>query len=211
MAPPAVSGEVLPTPPRLRRRPILIALSLVFVAVGALLAAYLVTALADTQPVVAVRADVARGQVIERSDLLVVDISPDPALKTVPGDQLESLVGKFARVDLAAGGLVTSSAVTDQNLPAAGESLVGISLTPAQLPAHPLSPGDNVRIVTTPRQQDDPPTKAPTSVTATVVGTRPVGDQGQVVVNVTVPQSAAAQLAAVAATGRIALILDRAN
>jgi hypothetical protein len=43
------------------------------------------------------------------------------------------------------------------------------------------------------------------------VSTHPAGDQGVVVVDVTVPREAAAELAATAATGRVALILDGAS
>lgn len=207
----AAPAEAIATPPRLRRRPALVAMAVILVAVGALLAAWLATSIGNTRSVVAVRTDIARGHMIAREDLLVVDITPDPALKTVPASRIDTIIGRYARFDMAAGGLVTSTAVTDKTVPVAGQSLVGLSLTPAQLPARPLQPGDTVRIVTTPRQQDDPPTTPPASVPATVVDTHPVGDQGQVVVDVTVPKANAAELAATAATGRIALVLDSAG
>jgi hypothetical protein len=202
------SGERIPSPPKTRRRPILIALCILFVTVGALLAGWLTTVVGHTQPVVAVRVTVARGETITQNDLVVVSISPDPSLKTVPGADLPSLVGQRAAFDLPAGGLVTNNSVTNASIPAAGQSLVGVSLTPAQLPAQPLRSGDKVRVVTTPRQQDDPPSSVPPAVSATVVSTRSVGDNGQVVVDVTVPAVDAATLAATAATGRVALILD---
>lgn len=201
-------GEGLASPPKLRRKPALVAAAVVVIAVGALLAAYLTTVVGNTRPVIAVRNDIARGATISQADLVVVQITPDPALKTVPSSALESLVGKRVSVDLPAGGLVTTNAVTDTPIPAAGQSLVGVALTPAQLPAEPLLPGQTVRIINTPRQQDDPPKDQPGFVPATVVGTHPIGDQGQVVVDVTVPQDVAGKLAASIATGRVALVLD---
>src|ERR1035437_7569192 len=202
------TGDRIPSPPKPRRRPILIALCILFVTVGALLAAWLTTVVGHTQPVVAVRVTVARGETITQNDLVVVSISPDPTLKTVPGAELASRVGQHAAFDMPAGGLVTSNSVTNTSIPAAGQSLVGVSLTPAQLPAQPLRSGDNVRVVTTPRQQDDPPSSVPPSVPATVVSTLSAGTNGQVVVDVTVPEADAATLAATAATGRVALVLD---
>jgi hypothetical protein len=202
--------ERFAAPPKLRRKPMLVASAVITITLGALLAAYLTTVVGHTKPVVAVRNDVARGETISQADLMVVQITPDPALKTVPGDQLISLVGKHASVDLPAGGLVTSTSTTDATIPAVGQSLVGVSLTPAQLPGEPLRPGMKVRIVNTPRQQDDPPAKQPAAVPATVVTTHTFGDQGQVVVDVTVPQNAAAALAAAVATGRVALVVDGA-
>lgn len=201
-------GEGMASPPKLRRKPALVAAAVVIIAVGALLAAYLTTVVGHTRPVVAVRNDITRGATISQADLVVVQITPDPALKTVPGNQLQSLIGKHASVDLPAGGLVTANAVTDAPIPAAGQSLVGVALTPAQLPAEPLLSGQKVRIINTPRQQDEPPKGQPGSVPATVVGTHPIGDQGQIVVDVTVPQAAAGRLAASIATGRVALVVD---
>lgn len=201
-------GEGLASPPKLRRKPALVAAAVVVITLGALLAAYLTTVVGNTRPVVAVRNDIARGATINQADLVVVQITPDPALRTVPGNDLESLVGKYASVDLPAGGLVTTNAVTDAPLPAAGQALVGVALTPAQLPAKPLLPGQTVRIFNTPRQQDEPPKDQPGFVPATVVGTHAIGDQGQVVVDVTVPQDVAGKLAASIATGRVALVVD---
>ncbi len=210
-SPPSAPGSAqspVPPPAKLRRRPILLAISVLFVVIGALIAAWLVTTIGNTSAVIGIRQDVPRGSVIQRDDLMVVDITPDPSLKTVAAGQLSAEVGKHATQDLSAGSVLTPAQVTDQTLPATGDSLVGVSLSPAQLPSQPLQPGDNVRLVVTPRQQDDPPDQAPRAVSATVVSSSHIGDQGQVVVNVTVPQTSAAQLAAAAATGRLALVLD---
>ena len=88
-------------------------------------------------------------------------------------------------------------------------SLVGVSLPPALMPAAQLQSGDQVRIVATPGAQGDLATgTSPTSIGATVVGVRGAGDNGQIVVDVSVPYDQAAELAARAATGKIALVLD---
>ncbi|MBT0773234.1 hypothetical protein KIH74_30095 [Kineosporia sp. J2-2] len=199
------------SPVRTRRRPVLVAMSILFVVVGALLMAWLVTMLGDTQPVVGVRQNVARGEVIEESDLVVLDLAGAPGLDTVPGSRLSTLVGKRAAQDLSAGGVVTPGQVTDEVLPADGESVVGVSLTRGQLPATPLLAGDTVRVVFTPGQQDDVPRAQPQTVTATVVSPGVADDQGQVVVDVSVPQISAARLAAAVATGRVAVVLDSNN
>ena len=198
-------------PPKLRRSPVLVAGSVVLVATGALLAAWVTTSVGNAAPVLAVRADVARGEVITADDLTVVRIGLDPALSTIPGEALDAVVGMRAASDLAAGGLVTANAVTDQAIPAPGESVVGIALDAAQMPARELRPGDQVRVVSTPRDGDDPPVETPAAVPATVVATTAVPETGQVVVDVVVPQAQAAGLVAVAATGRVALVLDGAG
>ena len=201
--------SVLPAPPKLQRRPVLAALAVVLVAAGSLLAAYLVTISSDARPVVAVRADIERGDVIAQSNLVEARINGDPALATVPFDQVGSLVGKRAAVDLHAGGLISPSSVTDVVLPASGQAIVGVALTPAQRPAYPLRAGDVVRIIFTPRPQDDLPRGTPTSVKATVVSVQDVVDANQVVVDVSVPANAAATVASIVGTSRVALVLDR--
>jgi hypothetical protein len=84
-----------------------------------------------------------------------------------------------------------------------------VSLPPALMPATQLQSGDQVRIVATPGTQGDVPAGTiPTSIEAMVVGLRSAGDTGQIVVDVSVPHDQAAELAARAATGKVALVLD---
>lgn len=201
-------GGAISPPPKLRRRPTLIALGIALVALGGAAAAWLTTAVGHTQGVLAVRATIDRGSVIGPADLVTARINTDPALHPVPAGRRDQVVGKRAAVDLAAGTLITPDSVTTAAVPAPGQSLVGISLTPAQLPAQTLRPGATVRIVATPRAQDDPPPGAPAVTTALVVQAHPPVDDGQVVVDVTVPSGDAPGLAARAATGRVALVLD---
>jgi len=158
--------------------------------------------------VLTLRQDVARGEVIEAEDLTVARINADPALSTVPEGEQDAVVGQRAAVDLSAGSILTPDSTTTELVPATGQSLVGVPLSSAQLPSQGLTAGDQVRIVATPRDQDDPPATAPTIYPATVVATSTLPDTGQVVVDVTVPAASAGQLAAQVATGRIALVLD---
>jgi hypothetical protein len=195
-------------PPKLRRRNGLVAVGVALVCLGGAAAAYLTTAVGDTSPVLAMRHGVERGSVIEPEDLTVARITTDPALQTVPESQRDTVVGQRAAVDLPAGSILTPQATTTEVVPARGQSLVAVTLTPAQLPSRPLVAGDAVRVVATPREQDDPPAATPASYAATVVAVRELTDTGQVVVDVTVPAAAAGQLAAQVATGRIALVLD---
>ncbi|NHA01184.1 hypothetical protein G5V59_18640 [Nocardioides sp. W3-2-3] len=193
---------------RRRRRPWIFALCAALVAAGAVGSAFAFTSVNDTQEVLVVRNDVNRGETIEPGDLAVVRVSVDPALTPVPGSQKAELEGSRAAVDLWAGTLLTEEAVTDNLVPGEGESLVGISLTPAQMPSESLYGGDVVRIVTTPGDQGEVTDKEPVTIEATVVGVSRVGETGESVIDVSVPEAEAADLAARAATGRVALVLD---
>jgi SAF domain len=204
-----VPGEFIMAPPRLRRRPALVAASVAAIALGALLAAWAYTGGSSAQPVLAVRTTVHRGELITASDLMTARISVDPALKPLPGSAAGAVVGKRAAMDLAAGGLVTADAVTSAVVPAKGMSVVGVSLPPALMPATPLQSGDLVRIVATPGAQGEVAAgSTPVSIEASVVGVRGGGDNGQVVVDVLVSHDQGAELAAQAATGKVALVLD---
>ncbi len=195
-------------PVRQRPRRWVFALCAGLVAAGALGTGYAFTSVNDTREVLVVRSDVKRGETIEAGDLAVVRVSVDPALTPVPGSQKAELEGSRAAVDLWAGTLLTEQAVADNLVPGEGESLVGISLTPAQMPSEPLYGGDVVSIVTTPGDQGEITDKEPVSIEATVVGVSRVEETGETVVDVSVPEGDAADLAARAATGRVALVLD---
>ncbi len=201
-------GHPVAPPPKLRRRPMLVAASVAVICLGALLAAWAFTSSSDAQEVVAIRTTVHRGEVISRTDLMTARIGVDPALHPIGASNLDSVVGKRAALDLAAGGLLTAEDVTSSVVPAAGDSVVGVSLAPGMLPGQRLQAGDRVRLVVTPGTQGQIGAGQPQSTTATVAGVQPPGDNGVVVVDVTVPDTDAARLASWAATGKVALVLD---
>lgn len=208
---PRTDPEPVVPVPRRRRRPVWVAAAVVLVALGALVAWFVVASLRDTTQVIALRHDVPRGAVIGAEDLVIAEIPPDPVLVAVSATQLAEVAGRRAAVDLSAGGLLSPAALVDSVTPAPGESVVGLALGPGQLPVTPLLNGDRVRIVSTPRDQDDPPASVPAvSIPATVVTTSASDVTAAVLVDVVVSESDGALLAGLVATGRVALILDSA-
>ena len=206
--PTALTSTALTPPPRLRRRPSLIVASVLLVVLGALASAWAYTSLGNAQEVIAVRSDVARGQVITAESLQVVRIGVDPALQTVPATQANSLVGKRAAVDLKAGQLLVPGAVTSEVVPGQGKSAVGLSLTAAQMPSEPLVIGDKVRIVSTPGSQGDVGTTAPIVFSGDVITVSDRAADGTTAVTVEVDAGMAPELAARSASGKVALVLD---
>jgi hypothetical protein len=214
---PPVRGErtalAVPAPPKARRRWGLFAAMVLVVALGALGNVWLLASSTTAQEVVAARTTIERGSVITRDDLVTVRVELDPALHTVPGEDLEGLVGQRAALDVAAGSLLAAESVTATAIPPDGFSLVGIGVTLAQMPGLPLAAGDEVRVVATPQLVTDADAqRTPVSVAAVVVGTQPgtdtTGMGTQTIVTVQVPSADAATLAAMAATGNVALVLD---
>ena len=210
-----VSGRAvpdpIPSPPRLRRRWGLFAAAVAAICLGALGNVWLHQATSDAHQVVAARSTISRGQLITRGDLQTVQVGVDPALLVIPASQVDDLVGKRAALDMAAGSLVTPADVTDQVLPAHGRSVVGVAVPATLLPDIPLMAGDQIRVVATPGAQGDATTGVPATISASVVSETSTADTGQgsqTVVTVEVPDTDAAQLAAWAATGNVAIVLD---
>lgn len=197
--------------PKLRSRPRVAAAGIALIALGGVGGAYLLTSTTTAVSVVALSDDVQRGEILEEGDLTTAAITPDPALRTVPADQLQDLLGQRAATDLTAGSILTPNGVTTALIPTAGSTVVGVAVTAAQLPSQPLTAGDTIRIVDTPRPADEPPAGTPGAITATVVAATFNPDLLQTVVDVTVPTDQAASLAARAATGRVAIVLDSAE
>jgi hypothetical protein len=202
------SAQPLTPPPKLRRRPSLIVASVLLVVIGALASAWAYTSLGNAQEVVAVRIDVARGQVITADSLQVVRVGVDPALKTVPASEAGSLVGKRAAVDLKAGQLVVPGVVATDVYPRIGKSAVGLSLSSAQMPSEPLSVGDKVRIVGTPGQQGEVDVAMIKVFDGEVVTVADTDASGLTAVTVEVAASLAPEVAARSASGRVAIVLE---
>lgn len=203
-------------PPKARRRWGLLAAMVALVCVGALGNVWLLGSISDSSPVLVATSPIERGAVVSRDALGTVSVGLDPAVQSVPASRLGELVGQRAVVDIAAGSLLTPASTTSENVPAAGLSLVGVSVTSAMMPGARLLAGDRVRVVATPGLQGEltsdgveaGPEVFPAIVVSVVAGTDVTGVSAQTVVTVQVPEMQAPALASAAATGRVAIVLD---
>jgi hypothetical protein len=192
---------------KLQRSPLLIVFGLLVLAAGGVFGWFMWVTTSTASEVVAARADVQRGQLITAEDLTTVRVTLDPSLRTVPGANLKSLVGQRAATDLAAGTLISPQQVSDGLLPPQGMSVVAVPVPAGLVPTVPIHAGDTVRLVQTPEPAGSV-TGKPLTITAEVVDVTE-GDQ-DTIVNVLVPAASASGLAELAATGRVALVLDSA-
>jgi hypothetical protein len=190
----------------------MIGLGVALVVLCALGSVYLMSMNGRITQVLAVSSHVERGETITAADLAAVDLPAGPTmLNPVPAAMLNDVVGQVATTELLPGSLLTSASITQVLAPRPGASIVGVSLGAHQMPASPLHPGDTVRIVSTPQSGAEPPTAAPEFITATVLAVAVPGASGQTVVDVEVDEAVAGLLAARAATGRVALVLEPAG
>lgn len=187
----------------------MIGLGLALTALGGLGAVWLASTGTGTTAVVGVAHEVRAGQVIQRQDLVSVEIATGSALRAVPVQRAEDVVGKRTLVRLLPGSLINPDAVADKLVPAPGQALVGLSLAPGQRPAVPMDAGDPVEIVYTPGSQDTPSSDATQvpSVRGLVVSTVEDVDTNKTIVNVTVPAGAAARVATWGSAGRATIAI----
>lgn len=195
-------------PVKIRRRPGHIVATIAATLVGAAIAAWAWLGTTSSEQVVAAQTTIHQGDVITADDLTTTRISRDAAVQVVAGDRIDELVGQRAALDIGAGGLLTPEAISQDEWPPAGRSLVGVPLTSGRGPAIDYDTGDLVRVVTTPAEGEPPTSGAPTTVSAEVVGMQVDEVSGATVVNVLVPYADASTLATRAATGNVAIVVD---
>ncbi len=204
---PAIPTAATAAPIRQRRRPAFIALGVALIIVCALGALWLVDRLSTTTPVVVAAADVPEGQRLTAEDLTVTDVTVPSGVATVPGSDLDTLIGQRAVGPLEEGTLLAPGDVSGEQFPASGTAVVGVRVSSGQIPTNDVDPGDPIQIIGTPREGDDPPTGDAPVITGTVQAISTPSAEGEVVVDVLVSTDQSATLAALSATGRISVVL----
>lgn len=199
--------------PRLpgRRDPRWIALGVVALCLGALLAGVVYARVAAETTVVAVARTVYRGEVVERDDLTTVRLRGGTLPDTVPAAELAALVGQHAVFDLPSGTVVTGAAVADVAVPAAGRAAVGLKLATGRAPEALLVPSAPVRLVALPPAATDAGANdklAGKTYPARVIGSTPGADGTSLVLDVDVAQDQAPTIALLGAQDRIAVVRD---
>ena len=195
-------------PPKGRRRPGLLALGIALVAVGALAAVWLVNSASQRLPVVAVVRDVPYGSVLTDADLGTANVSVDSTVQTIPASANSSIVGRVAATDLIAGSLLVRGQVTTVAPPGTGQVLVPVAVPVSRMPAGGLQAGDHLLVVDTPNPDASPSGVPPPTIPATVVRLGATDVNGVTVVDVTVATGDGPALAALTASGRIALVVQ---
>jgi hypothetical protein len=191
-----------------------IALSLALIAAGGAGVAVLLLQVEDRTDVVTVVRDVQVGQVLTEQDLGKASVALDPAVKAVRADDIDSVVGKRAAVELKPGSLLSPSQVTRDSLVKAGEQLVPIGLKPEQVPATALVPGQRVQLVHVPAQGAADPGKesdkvGPQSIAGRVVkASKAAPGTGVVVVDVATTADDGPTVAAWVSASALRLVLD---
>lgn len=191
-----------------RRRPWLIVLAALIVALAAWANVVLVNRLDDRVEVLSVVRTVPAFERITDADLGVARIADDPALWPVPASERASVVGKVAAVELRPGSLVVREQVTEARPPFPGQQLVGLAVKPGQMPGGGVAPGDMVLVVIVASEQPgSSAVPGGDGVRAQVVRVGQPSSDGSVTVDVVVSAPNGPPLASASSAGRVALVL----
>lgn len=202
-----------PVPPRLpgRRNPRWIALGLVAICLGGLLAYVVYDRVSTETRVLALTSTVYRGEVVEAGDLTTVVLHGQPPGPTVAATDQAGVVGKRAVFDLPAGSIVAPASLSDGAVPDTGRSVVGLRLATGRAPATLLVPSAPVRVVALPSPANGTGANdalAGKTYPGRVVGSTPGADGTSTVVDLEVDAAQAPTIASLAAQDRIALVRD---
>lgn len=228
---PTASRVNIPTPGHIasknRRRPALIALAVAFLLLSALAGWWAFTQISTTTAVVGVRESITRGEVIEREDLVIMQVSNDPQQSTIPAEELDQVIGRRAATDLPAGVTVPREAFTEALVPPKGRAVIGVVTKGGSAPRTGLVKGARVTLVplagstgdTSPEDpgssasSSPPPSANPPgdesagSVEGTVVDVVDNGD-GTGRVDIEVDAAEAGELQRLAAEDKLALVVE---
>ncbi|WP_194920150.1 hypothetical protein [Catenulispora rubra] len=101
------------------------------------------------QSYLAVVRSVRAGQVIQSSDLAVVQVATDAGLGLIPAGQESAVTGRAASLPLAPGALLTRREVGPASFPASGQQVIAVAVKTGQYPAE-MTAGAHVVVGTSP-------------------------------------------------------------
>jgi hypothetical protein len=166
----AAEGTVRPgfQPTSRRRNRIAAGVALAAIAIGGNLLLY--SSLDDTEPVVQVVRDVPAGSQLTGDMLRTVSVAVDSSVNVVDGDQLDSLIGSYAKVRLVSGALVTAEALQSAPLVSSGSSVVAIQIADGTLPIGLRERSPVQLVIPASGNAGSPDAAAPSSIIGRVVG-----------------------------------------
>lgn len=208
--PPRTNGSRATAPVRVAgarvKRVPWMALGVILVVAGALVFGLMVQSAGNRTAVVVAARDLNPGQVIEASDLRVVDAAIDGAAATVPASQRNQLVGQTATSRIPAGSVLSRDQFATSSGIAPGSVVVGALLGPGGLPVPNLRVGDQVTLLEardTERSTNDVEPLGDASVYMVTPGTQP----GSQFVSLVVVDAMAQRVTDAAAGQRLRLVL----
>jgi hypothetical protein len=195
-----------PAPGILHRRVPELAVGVLLIGLGALGVLALTSDGATPTSVVVMANDVARGDVVQRSDMTFVGVTADAPITVVPAAVVDQFVGMTAIGDLPAGSLLAEFQLIEEATVPPGFAVVGMRLVAGAYPSARLVPGDRLDVMRLPASDEDDQDEAvPVAVGVEVLGAISLGvDPGSdMFLSLLVPAADTGVVAAAAGADRI--------
>ncbi len=154
---------------------------------------------------------IAAGKEIKATALTKTRMQVPVGVTAFAASDLPAVTKMLASAQLTPGTVLTSDNVARERLVPQGKTVVGIPLESGRLPGVPLVAGAPVRLVEVPDKTNFTTVTATRSFKAVVYSVDLPSDKAMVattMVNVIVAQADANELAGLAASGRLALVID---
>ena len=101
------------------------------------------------EPVLALRNNVAAGQLIRADDLVVVRVSADSGIDPIPSSARDDVIDQPAATNLLAGMLLVEEAVGTADDLDTGDAVIAIPVPPERIPLDDIETGDRVVLLRT--------------------------------------------------------------
>ncbi|WP_298321705.1 SAF domain-containing protein [Haloactinopolyspora sp.] len=194
----------LPAPPR-QRRPALAALAVLLIVGGAAVAALLALRVDERVEVVQAGATIQAGQQITAEHLTTTRVAAESDL-LVPESQADRLIGTYASSQITEGQLIDVTMLNESGPIESDGVAVGASLATGFAPAEGLRAGDIVDLVSIVTGQGETIVEDARVASASTTGGND-GTQAGVSATFIVDREDAAQVAGVAATNQLVVVL----
>jgi len=185
-----------------------IALAIMLVALGMALSAIALVSATRTHAYLAMKRDVPIGTKIVADDLTTVQLSGGSGLSAVAANQINLVVGQYAKTNLIQGTLLAFSEVGSTNVVAEGDAQIGIGVKATNMPAKTLEPGTKIWLI------PDPSAAAAagaTSFEAVVVSSSAPGNDGIVTLYVAIHPIDAPTIVGLSLNGNLGVALRPAG
>jgi Flp pilus assembly protein CpaB len=209
----ASQALVAGTHSRLRRLDLRVAVGLLLMTVAVLGGASLIRSAQARSPALVAAGTVQPGEVIDASDLRVVEISAPAGVAYLPGSMRGEIEGQVAAEPLWEGKVLAPGSVSESSPLAAGTAAITLLLPPESAVGGDVQAGDHVAVLSSPGateaggEQDSATTILLTDVTVLSVRQASTAEGEGMLVTLTLRLEEARAVAEARASGRVDLAL----
>jgi hypothetical protein len=183
--------------------------ALLLIALGAIIFGLFASSSSTQRRVLVATRDVAPGDVLLASDIVVVEVSSSDGNGLVPESSKPTVLGQRAAVGIPKGAYLSPGSIRSGGAVDAGSAIVAIVVAPGTAPVADLRTGDRVQIIGTSMSGSNGSASVLAAGDVLAVNSIRSGPttSGSVSVSVRIPEDASAAVAGAAAADKVRLVL----